>query len=241
MPRDRHGEGRWDPEVRLAKARKIEALLRRRGELMGARVLDVGTGSGIIAATLAKAVGASGEVIATDVMDQRQDREGYRYVAVSDTFLPFDEHSFDIVVTNHVIEHVGGRDDQLNHLREIRRVLRQDGCCYLATPNRWTVMEPHFRLPFLSWLPPEAQGRYVRLFRRGSEYDCRLLARSELLTLFREARLAPEEHTLEAMGVMADVEDVGPLRRTLLRTPRSLLEAARPLIPTMIFLARWSS
>ncbi|MDP8957108.1 MAG: methyltransferase domain-containing protein [Actinomycetota bacterium] len=237
---DDYAPGRWDPELRLAKARKIEALLRSRCNLTDARILDVGTGSGIIAASLAKAVGPRGEVIGTDVRDQRQVRDGFEYVQVTDTVLPFDESSFDVVVTNHVIEHVGDRDAQLEHLLEIRRVLRPEGSFYLATPNRWTVMEPHFRLPFLSWLPSAAQTPYVRLFRRGSDYDCRLLTRPDLQRLFQLARLEWDDQTVDAMRVMAAVERPGLAARTILTAPEAFLRVVRGVIPTMVFLGRRS-
>src|SRR3546814_17958343 len=74
-------------------------------------------------------------------------------------------------LSNHVIEHVGNADAQRHHLDEIRRVLAPDGVVYFAAPNRWRLVEPHFRLPFLSWLPNPASDRYVRVMGRGSHYD----------------------------------------------------------------------
>src|SRR3546814_13212696 len=74
-------------------------------------------------------------------------------------------------LSNHVIEHVGNADAQRHHLVEIRRVLAPDGVVYFAAPNRWRLVEPHFRLPFLSWLPHPASDRYLRLMCRGIHYD----------------------------------------------------------------------
>ena len=64
------------------------------------------------------------------------------------------------MVLNHIYEHVVDPDAVL---REIRRVLAPDGVVYLGLANRLGVVEPHYRLPFLSWLPhgPLAD-RYVR-------------------------------------------------------------------------------
>src|SRR5207237_9624421 len=79
----------------------------------------------------------------------------------------------DVVVSNHVFEHVGGRNEQLRDLQEVLRVLRPDGFAYLATPNRWGLLEPHYRLPFLSWLPARAANAYLRATRRGDIHDVR--------------------------------------------------------------------
>lgn len=58
-------------------------------------------------------------------------------------------------------------------LSELARVLRPSGIGYLAVPSRWMLVEPHYRLPFLSWMPQRAADAYVRLTGRGEYYDCR--------------------------------------------------------------------
>lgn len=60
--------------------------------------------------------------------------------------LPFPDCSFDIAYSNAVIEHVGGRERQIQFVREMRRVSRR---CYLTTPNRLFPVEVHTRLPLL--------------------------------------------------------------------------------------------
>ena len=136
---------------RSIKALKIENILSSECELLGKKILEVGTGSGIIASHLAKVTGAFGSVHAVDVVDQRQIDTGFTFNLVEDTSLPFEDNCFDVTVSNHVMEHVGDKNDQTRHLLEIRRVSKPNEVLYIAVPNKWRIMEPHFKLPLLSW------------------------------------------------------------------------------------------
>jgi ubiquinone/menaquinone biosynthesis C-methylase UbiE len=197
---------------RERKAEKILRLIETARSLLGCNILEVGAGAGVISRSLSRAAGATGSVEAVDVVDERVVTDGYRFTQVSDTRLPFPDASFDIVVSNHVIKHVGPRKDQRAHLNEIRRVLRTNGLLYLAVPNRWTLIEPHYRRPLLSWLPHGLADRYISSLGRGARYDCwppgpfalrRLFEKSGLTAdnlCSSAARLAIEkgEHTLLA-------------------------------------------
>jgi SAM-dependent methyltransferase len=226
-----------DDASRVGKALKIVAQLRAERPLEGAEVLDIGCGNGVIARELARAVGA-GTVVGVDVVDQRTTFEGYAFERVVGTTLPFADDTFDIVITNHCIEHVGGREDQLNHLREIARVLRDDGIGYLALPNRWALVEPHFQLPFLSWLPESLRTPYVRLFRRGAAYDCDIPTGAELGRLLEAADIEAREITLSALPLILEIEDPRGPKRLLLQTPRRLAAPFEPLMPTRMFILR---
>jgi SAM-dependent methyltransferase len=235
-------EGGWkpkrslDPGSRRAKAAKIATLIEMRRPLKGARLLEIGTGGGIITSLLAEHVGPEGTVHSVDVDDLRTVTEGYEFALVEGVTLPYDDDSFDIVVSNHTIEHVGGPDQQLVHLQEIARVLRDDGVGYLASPSRWALVEPHFKVPMLSWLPPSARDRALRASRRGKVYDISPRTRSELLGLVARAGLQATDATLDALRVTPSVEKVGPLTRAAAAAPDRLLHASRGAIPTMVFL-----
>jgi SAM-dependent methyltransferase len=237
-PRTHSSHADLDVEARAAKARKIIALLRDRVPLQGAKVLEVGTGAGVIAETLRDEVGAEGEVWAVDVDDQRLHPDGVSFLPVADTKLPFPDGSFDLVLSNHVIEHVGGPSNQDDHLREVARVLRPGGFLYLAMPNRWAPVEPHFKLPFLSWLPEGRRSAYVRAARRGARYDCRPLTRDELLELFEAHNLEYTDLSRSALDVMRSVERPSLPDRVLLRASALAFPLARPILPSLIFLAR---
>ena len=82
--------------------------------------------------------------------------------------LPFAAKTFDVVTSIEVIEHVS---DPEQMLREIRRVLKPDGILHITTANKLWPIEPHFKLPFLSYLPPEISDWYVRISGRGDNYQ----------------------------------------------------------------------
>lgn len=228
-----------DADSRHRKTAKIARILERRKNLFGAKILEVGTGSGIIAASLVGIVGGDGSVYATDVKDQRITAEGYEFREVSGTGLPFQNDQFDIVISNHVIEHVGGETDQLHHLAEIRRVMKSNALLYLAVPNKWRLIEPHYRVPFLSWLPQSVANFVVRLTRKNTQFDCRLLSRRELRELFRKAGFEHVELDREAMEVVGEIE--GSRVATLLsRLPSGVLALLLLIVPTLVVVAKKS-
>lgn len=226
-----------DEPSRILKARKIVALLGEERFADANMLLEVGCGSGVISSTLAKLGGPGLSVTAVDVNDNRMVFEGYTFLKVEGTTLPFDDGSFDIVVSNHVIEHVGERTDQLHHLEEIRRVLRPGGCVYLAVPNKWRLIEPHYRLPLLSWIPRRAADLYLRLVGRGDRYDCVPLSRSEATAISREAYFESSELTIEAVRSTLRIEYPYSRIATVLAdwTPDFLLVALKPVLSTLIF------
>jgi len=174
-----------------------------------------------------------------DVVDVRVVRDGYSFYLIPDTNLPFPEDRFDVVLSNHVIEHVGRTDEQENHLREILRVLAPDGVAYLAAPNRWMLVEPHYRLPFLSWLPRSMRDGYVRATKRGSWYDCEPLSLQCLEKLLSRVGFHYENLCVGALREMLRLErKTDPLVRVLRLTPNSVLNRLRSFMPTLVYRLR---
>jgi SAM-dependent methyltransferase len=235
--RERRTHAPLDREQRRTKAERIVRLITRRRRLQGTQLLEVGTGSGYMAEVFSKAVGPTGLVWSIDRVDERQARSGFRFARVDGTDIPFAKEEFDVVISNHVLEHVGGYPDQLRHLSEIRRVLRGDGLAYLAVPNRWRLLEGHFRLPFLSWFPEPLASAYVRLAGRGDWYDVVPPSPRTMRCLFEKSGLAWQDVSIESMRLIAQVERVSPPTRALLTGPEWLLRPLLVFAPTMIFLA----
>jgi len=155
------------------KSMKIFSVLSEFINLSSSKVLDVGCGKGIITRNLGK---ICKEIIGVDIEDKRLIKEGYKFILIKDEKLPFKDNTFDVVISNQVIEHVNDQDD---HIKEIYRVLKDDGVCYLATPNKCWPIEPHYYLPFLGVLPNNLANFYLRIF-WNKDYDVKLLTYNKL-------------------------------------------------------------
>jgi hypothetical protein len=82
---------------------------------------------------------------------------GLRTVRGDARALPFADDSFDWVVSNAVIEHVGAEPGARAMLAEARRVARL-GWIH-TTPNRRFPVETHTGVPVLHWLPTATRER----------------------------------------------------------------------------------
>jgi len=104
-----------------------------------------------------------------------------RYVQGDALQLPFEDGAFDVVFSNAVIEHVGGREEQEQFAREVVRVGQR---AFVTTPNRWFPVEVHTRLPFVHWLPEAAAHRGYDLARKPFAKENHLLGPRALRRLF---------------------------------------------------------
>lgn len=225
-----------DLNSRNAKALKIERLLGLAGWSRPMRLLEIGTGSGGIAHYFANHDVLQCEVAAVDVVDNRRVNGGYDFRLVQGVALPFPDASFDVVISNHVIEHVGDAEMQARHLTEIRRVMKLDGIGYLAVPNRWMLMEPHYRLMFLSWWPSAWRTPYLRLMRKGTFYDCEPLRMRQLERMLAATGFRYRNLCIEALRATFEIERSGSFSaRMLSRTPDAFLAPLRRFIPTLIY------
>jgi len=188
--------------VRLADAislrsrrRKLALFLEVMGPTPATTVLDVGVDE----VSLGDAGGQSGctthnlleerypwpeRLTALGLHDGARFRERYpqiAYVQGDACALPFADGAFDVVHSNAVIEHVGGRERQEAFVREALRVGRR---VFVTTPNRWFPIEVHTRLPLVHWLPEGPAGRAYDLAGKSWARENRLLGPSDLRVLF---------------------------------------------------------
>ncbi|HZR36932.1 MAG TPA: methyltransferase domain-containing protein [Nevskia sp.] len=228
-----------DLPSRRLKAQKIERLLELEPADKPIRMLEIGCGTGGISHYFGTHPDLDCEVDAVDVIDQRKISSGYRFSLVSGCKLPFPDASFDVVISNHVIEHVGGADQQREHLAEIHRVMKPDGRGYLAVPNRWQLVEPHYRLAFLSWLPRHWRTPYLKLLRRGDFYDCEPLTVTQIEELLEKAGFGFYNACAAATRLTFELECPGDFKTYLVqRMPIAVLHAVGRAIPTLIYVFR---
>jgi SAM-dependent methyltransferase len=225
-----------DLPTRRLKALKIERLLGL--SLAGSRIrlLEVGCGSGGISHYFGTHPSGRYEVHAVDVVDSRVVFDGYTFTKVKATALPFADEGFDVVISNHVIEHVGDDEAQLHHLQELRRVMKPGGIGYLAVPNRWMLVEPHYQLAFLSWLPVGWRSPYLRMFRNARFYDCKPLEMAELESKLTASEFKFQNICVEGIRAMLTIEGKkGLLQRGVSLMPDRVLAWFNPVNPTLVY------
>jgi ubiquinone/menaquinone biosynthesis C-methylase UbiE len=88
--------------------------------------------------------------------------------------IPFEENTFDVVMCNHVMEHV---EDDLHAMKEIFRVLKKGGWAILQVPFMGKNLEHTFEDPAAARTPSQREKVYgqrdhVRIY--GKDYPQRL-------------------------------------------------------------------
>ena len=134
------------------------------------------------------------------------------------------------MVLNHIYEHVVDADKVLS---EIRRVLRDDGVAYFGFGNKYGVMEPHYKLPFLSWLPKRAADRYVSAFGRADDYYEQFRSRAGLIEMCRGLQLWDYTYTALSESRRFAATDMVPAK--LENLPPAVWRSLGPIIPTFIW------
>jgi SAM-dependent methyltransferase len=120
----------------------------------GARLLDLGTGDGSGTAPRDGIV-----VVRLDLQPPRTRDAGGNWVIADAALLPFDAGSFDVVVSNHSLEHIAGLNEAI---REAGRVLKPNGVFCAAIPDSTTLADRLYR-----WLG--RGGGHINAFRQPSD------------------------------------------------------------------------
>ncbi len=111
----------------------------------GKKVLDAACGAGygtaLMATVAEKVIGIdiSAETIAY-AQKRYAEQENASYVEASIAELPFEDHSFDVIVSYETIEHVT-EELQDSFLKEIKRCLKEDGILIMSSPDKRTYTD----------------------------------------------------------------------------------------------------
>ena len=191
---DRRNPRSWSAKFRRARGRHLAKFLATLPRPI--KLLDVGGD-----AAFWDVIGAGGGLEITIVNSDLSVSDSRFLFVLGDArdLSQFGDASFDVVVSNSVIEHVGTRSDQEAMAREVRRVGKR---YYVQTPNRFFPIDPHYLVPFFHWLPRRWQIALLTRFdigwlRSGGDSNAaavmidsiQLLSARELLRLFPGARI----------------------------------------------------
>lgn len=115
----------------------VEPLLDATGVTTNSLVLDVGTGTGLVAAAARE---RSAEVVGIDFSDPmiaeaRRRVSGVEFRVASADALPFESSYFDVVVANGVLHHLGDPGRALDEASRVLKPTGRIGCTVWAAPE----------------------------------------------------------------------------------------------------------
>ncbi|MEI6414039.1 MAG: class I SAM-dependent methyltransferase [Pseudomonadota bacterium] len=163
----------FDAQGRRQKGFKVLAILSDYlGDLDKLTLLDIGCSTGFMTALYAEhfrdVTGIDIDAPAVSHAAQHNTNVPNLHWLIQDSqCLGFRDAGFDVVICTHIYEHV---PDAHRLMAEIHRVLKPGGVCFFSAGNRFSLMEPHYRLPLLSVIPKWLAHRYLALLGRGSHY-----------------------------------------------------------------------
>ena len=145
----------YNEKVRIKKAEKTIAVLKDYfKEVSSLTLLDIGSSTGIMTNEYAKnfktVIGVDLDTTAIDYSINQYKSENIKFICSPIEELDLPSSSFDVITCSQIYEHVPS-DKKL--MDEIMRLLKPGGVCYFAAVNRFKIIEPHYKLPFLSYLP----------------------------------------------------------------------------------------
>jgi len=162
---------------RDGQQRRLQMILNAAGERIQGRVLENGCGLG---SYMYRMQTDENFTVGLDVEFDRTleaHQKNQRIICGVGEFLPFPDDSFDLILSNEVIEHV--QDDHAA-ISEIVRTLKPGGRLVLFCPNRGYGFETHGifwhgeyhfgNIPFVNYLPRSLRDRlapHVNVYTRG--------------------------------------------------------------------------
>ncbi len=157
----------WQENYQRETIAEVENLAAREG-----RVLDLGAGMGGFAVAMQR----KGECIVAfdynfaycEIARTRAKRYDLNLAALvgAGEALPFADKSFHVVTCWDVLEHVQTPEHLLG---EIARVLDDDGIAFMTVINRYALVDPHYHLRFVNYMPRALGEKYIVLRQRTKD------------------------------------------------------------------------
>jgi len=228
----------YDANARAVKAKKIVSVINNFSikDLQTCRCLDIGCSAGINTNFLSAEVRES---IGID-LDEPAIKTGYfqkktnSYFIIGDAIrLPFKNETYDIVICNHVYEHVPDANALMD---EIFRILKSGGFCYFGAGNRFCIIEPHYRLPLLSWFPKPIANLYLYIMNRERPYYENLRSYFGIKNLFTRFFITDYTINIIENPDIFNAEDIIRKKALIRKIPKWAIRILIPIIPTYIFI-----
>ncbi len=160
----------WDENFDERDSTKLNGMLRQINIRAGYRVLDVGTGTGILIPYLIDKVGDSGRLVCLDSAEkmlakarQKNFKGHIDYVCSDINSSGLADESFDAVVCYSSFPHF---HNKCRALKEIHRLLRYGHSLYIChTSSRSSINKIHRQVPELSGdiIPPKTKMKHLLL------------------------------------------------------------------------------
>lgn len=198
--------------------------------------LDIGCSTGMITSLMkdhfSMAIGIDIDQEAVQYGKDSSPSPRIQFLMADAMALPFKINSIDAIVCNHVYEHVPEANQMMD---EIHRVLKENGFCYFSAGNKYVVMEGHYHLPFLSWLPKPLAHFYLRLTGKGDFYYEEHRSLRRLKQLVKKFRI--HDYTLSIIRNPEKfyASDLFERKTVLYKWIRWLAPYLYPWIPTYIW------
>jgi 2-polyprenyl-3-methyl-5-hydroxy-6-metoxy-1,4-benzoquinol methylase len=224
-------------KTRQPKASNIVKILESEGvELENKLILDIGSSQGVTTYEFARrgkyVVGID---IDSESIEGAPKKINLGYVVGDGANLPFRSTSIDVVICNHVIEHSANHVGLIN---EIHRVIKANGICYFACPNRLTIIDPEYGLPFLSFLPKPLASMLLKATNRGDYYYENLPTYRSLMRLLKHFKVKNVTISVIKSEEYFTPEVPKILKRLLRNVPDPLLKIFMPIIRSWILILR---
>jgi len=103
--------------------------------------------------------------------------------------LPFEDHYFDLVFSNSVIEHLGSSEQEEKFAHSVHRLAPR---YWVQTPSIWFPIEAHCNMPFWWFYPQSFQNLWIERWKqKGYVFKWQQMLTTKVITLPRLKRLFP--------------------------------------------------